>query len=131
MRISKVKFATYIKNRDGNRCRICGSREKLNAHHLNLNENDCDEENGITLCRACHMIVHSKAKHLINRHQTLENRGGNSAEILFILSKWGIGKLQQKTYMFRNPKEEKEMKDMIEAELTMYKKTLQKKEELI
>lgn len=58
------KWSLAVRRRDGFMCRKCGSREKLNAHHvkpfadfpgLRFNIN-----NGITLCEDCHKKEHKK-----------------------------------------------------------------------
>lgn len=46
----------YIKNRDGNICRICkkegiNNTKLLSIHHIDYNKNNLDESNLITLCR--------------------------------------------------------------------------------
>jgi len=54
-------WAEDIKKRDGC-CMICGSEKKLNAHHINDASNHpdlrYDMDNGITLCRKCHVLYH-------------------------------------------------------------------------
>lgn len=56
------KWATQVKRRDDFTCQVCGSEEKLVAHHLNSyksdKENRYNVENGITLCRECHTDFH-------------------------------------------------------------------------
>ena len=56
------KWAKAVKERDGFKCCVCGSTEKLNAHHIKYKaehpENSLKIENGITLCRTCHRIAH-------------------------------------------------------------------------
>ena len=39
-------------------CEICGSKENLDAHHLNGNIKDNRKENIRTLCHSCHMKLH-------------------------------------------------------------------------
>ena len=60
--MNKQYWAKAVKDRDGWKCRVCGSIEKLNAHHLlSVRENPnlaLDVNNGITLCRKCHRIAH-------------------------------------------------------------------------
>ena len=51
-----------IKNRDGNKCVVCGSEELLEVHHI-IPVAVCDkyiysDENCVTLCRTCHHLVH-------------------------------------------------------------------------
>ena len=53
-----------VVDRDQGKCRICGSKENLEAHHIIPVKNDpggkykYDVNNGITLCRNCHDMVH-------------------------------------------------------------------------
>lgn len=47
-------------------CKICGSNQKRNAHHINSASYFPDErfdiENGVTLCYGCHMNFHNNFK---------------------------------------------------------------------
>lgn len=56
------KWARRVKRRDNFRCQICDSEKNLVAHHLNSYKEDEEmrflEENGITLCRDCHIDFH-------------------------------------------------------------------------
>lgn len=49
--------------RDGWRCRICGSKKDINAHHIEYGKENPNQrfntENGITLCKVHHIQVHS------------------------------------------------------------------------
>lgn len=64
------KWSIAVRWRD-RKCRICGSRENLEAHHLydksHFPEFALDMDNGVTLCgsskrtgNACHMAFHTK-----------------------------------------------------------------------
>lgn len=57
-----TRWATQVKRRDDFTCQVCGSKQKLIAHHLNSyksdKENRYNVENGITLCRECHTDFH-------------------------------------------------------------------------
>lgn len=57
-----AKWAVAVKERDGYKCRVCGSSERLNAHHIKYKakvpEKATEIDNGITLCRSCHRIAH-------------------------------------------------------------------------
>lgn len=56
------QVAAMVKDRDGNKCVICGSTENLNAHHIGY-EGDCLDENDIvTLCNRCHECLHDGIK---------------------------------------------------------------------
>ena len=51
-------WTKQVKERDGNKCRICAAKEDVHAHHIIpwkiCEEKRYDIENGITLCRSCH-----------------------------------------------------------------------------
>lgn len=51
-----------MKNRDGNKCVLCGSSENLQAHHVKPTflypEYATDVGNGVTLCKSCHHAAH-------------------------------------------------------------------------
>lgn len=53
-----------VAERDNWKCRICGSKENLEAHHIIPVHNDpegeykYDPNNGIMLCKKCHDMVH-------------------------------------------------------------------------
>ena len=45
--------------RDGNRCRLCNSSERLNVHHRTYERLGCEQDDDvITLCHACHENFH-------------------------------------------------------------------------
>lgn len=56
------KWASAVKQRDDYTCQVCGSTEKLVAHHLNSYKNNPDArydiDNGVTVCRDCHTEFH-------------------------------------------------------------------------
>lgn len=58
-----------VKERAGHRCELCGSTERLHAHHIvsyaEAPERANDPENGMCLCERCHRAAHS-------RHPVLE-----------------------------------------------------------
>lgn len=69
----KVRFSgvrQQILERDGYKCQLCNSQEKLVIHHKDGTTNRKSEKNAnneplnlITLCRSCHILVHkSKMK---------------------------------------------------------------------
>lgn len=52
----------YVKKRDNHTCRFCGSKYRVEAHHI-LKASDFPEfmteiSNGITLCHECHLRAH-------------------------------------------------------------------------
>lgn len=55
-------WSKEVKRRDGNKCVLCGTTEGLQAHHIKpvilYPEYKNDLDNGITLCRACHLKTH-------------------------------------------------------------------------
>lgn len=60
--MTRHDWAVNVKERDGNRCAICGASGKLYAHHIqheavNWNRRT-DIDNGVTLCGRCHILAH-------------------------------------------------------------------------
>lgn len=57
------RWALSVKRRDNFTCQVCGSKEKLVAHHLNsyasAKDRRYDIENGVTMCRDCHTDFHT------------------------------------------------------------------------
>jgi 5-methylcytosine-specific restriction endonuclease McrA len=52
-----------VLERDGWRCQVCGSMQRLQVHHLKFRShsgND-EEQNLITLCAECHARIHQRA----------------------------------------------------------------------
>lgn len=52
------KIRKVIYQRDGFSCVICGKTTFINAHHLDGNTKNCDENNLITVCKGCHKKLH-------------------------------------------------------------------------
>lgn len=56
------KWAKAVKARDGMKCKKCGSRRKLHAHHVKPKAKfpslAYNLSNGITLCQKCHIQQH-------------------------------------------------------------------------
>jgi 5-methylcytosine-specific restriction endonuclease McrA len=54
------KLHREVLKRDGWRCQMCGSMEKLEVHHQKFRSQDGDdfERNLITLCARCHAQTH-------------------------------------------------------------------------
>ncbi len=51
----KARSFVYNNKQKGNECLECGSTKNLDFHHTNYEKNE-----GITLCRSCHNIIHKK-----------------------------------------------------------------------
>ena len=54
----RERFRSAVLKRDGNRCRACGAKGELDAHHV-TDRNEFENggyvlENGIALCPICH-----------------------------------------------------------------------------
>ena len=56
------QVAAMVKDRDGNKCVICGSTENLNAHHIGYDGDRMDENDIVTLCNRCHECLHDGIK---------------------------------------------------------------------
>ena len=59
-------WADAVKDRDGRRCVICGSPERLNAHHIIARENHetkYEIMNGISLCTLHHFFCRQVSAH--------------------------------------------------------------------
>ena len=52
------KVRKIVLQRDKNKCRICGTKEKLHIHHINRNTTDNREINLIAVCVWCHNKIH-------------------------------------------------------------------------
>jgi hypothetical protein len=62
------QWSTAVKERDGHQCQHCGSSKYLHAHHIKQQamfpELALDLDNGITLCRSCHVQEHRRLRPL-------------------------------------------------------------------
>ena len=56
------QVAAMVKDRDGNKCVICGSTENLNAHHIGYDGDRLNENDIVTLCNRCHECLHDGIK---------------------------------------------------------------------
>lgn len=58
------KWRMEVYTRDNFKCRKCGSKIKLNAHHIkpwkDYPEERYNIDNGITLCEKCHILYHQQ-----------------------------------------------------------------------
>jgi 5-methylcytosine-specific restriction endonuclease McrA len=61
---SYQRLCQEILRRDSFRCQSCGGMQNLQVHHKHFRSQsgeDC-EENLITLCAACHRVVHERSR---------------------------------------------------------------------
>lgn len=60
--MNQTTWSKRVRERDKNRCVICGSEERVHAHHMRPRERfpelAFDVDNGITLCIYHHAILH-------------------------------------------------------------------------
>jgi DNA excision repair protein ERCC-4 len=70
---AKVRLACYT--RDGRKCKMCGSKIKIQAHHIlrwaNYPGLRYDLNNLITLCKRCHDMIKGKEDYYIQYFHTL------------------------------------------------------------
>ena len=61
---SYEKLREQVLQRDGWKCQCCGSRSNLEVHHQNFRSQGGNDSarNLITLCWACHSLVHRAPK---------------------------------------------------------------------
>lgn len=54
--------AVLVRERDGNRCRVCGDRRDVHVHHIVFRSQGGTHEtsNLVCVCRACHDMVHAR-----------------------------------------------------------------------
>lgn len=55
----------YVRQRDGKRCRMCGTDKSLHVHHIRYKSEGGKhgERNLVTLCLTCHDRVHGQKRH--------------------------------------------------------------------
>lgn len=55
------KNAATVRERDGHRCRVCGSRDRVEVHHIVYRSRGGDHSTGnlVCLCAGCHGRVHA------------------------------------------------------------------------
>jgi len=67
-------WAGAVKHRDDMKCRCCGSLKRVEAHHIiSVQERPdlkLDLDNGISLCKKCHKMVHT---HIIDLSAFVES----------------------------------------------------------
>lgn len=59
-----MQLKKYIRRRDNYRCQICNKTEstnkhRLDVHHINYNKSNNEVDNLISLCKSCHMRIHT------------------------------------------------------------------------
>jgi len=63
-RPNQSQWRDLVLTHDNNECQLCGATKELHAHHfegIELNPvESADVDNGITLCKKCHIIVHNQ-----------------------------------------------------------------------
>ena len=72
-------WSKLVRQRDGNKCVICGNKDKLNAHHLIDRSVKVLRHmliNGLSLCPSCHKFNRRRSAH-----------GGNIPFVLWMLER--------------------------------------------
>ena len=56
-----ARNAAIVRERDGHRCRVCGSRDGVQVHHIRYRSRGGDHSSGnlVCLCAGCHGRVHA------------------------------------------------------------------------
>jgi hypothetical protein len=72
------KWSHEVRERDGHKCKNCGTSENLEAHHLipwKMNEQLRYEiSNGMTVCGSCHAKLEGRGYHNRGKKFTAEHR---------------------------------------------------------
>lgn len=78
-------WSEFIRERDGNRCVLCHSTERLEAHHIIRksfwNHLKFQTGNGITLCRTCHKEPHAHFNKKPNLQLPMDAEGGEKIDL--------------------------------------------------
>lgn len=90
LRTKLLNWSKEVRNRDGNKCFLCGSTERLNAHHIlpkkMWSKDKLDPRVGITLCCRCHSFgkfsVHRGAGDVLLMEKLREERPEQYAWLL-------------------------------------------------
>lgn len=81
-----LDFIKRVLYRDNYKCRICGSKNKIQVHHLDgyswCHEKRVDDTNGITLCEDCHKLFHSAYGTKHSTREQFEEWIGEKVELL-------------------------------------------------
>jgi len=64
-KIAQARFTKTVRERDGGKCVLCGSKNKLSVHHWYIGKLACaglehNPDNGVLLCSYHHLIVAHK-----------------------------------------------------------------------
>jgi len=104
-------ICAQVRNRDGNKCKICDSIEKLHVHHLTYVRLGGEElKDLVTLCEPCHVEQHNFAKELRDQDGKLKfnkNAALRRAWNLTIKKEANLAKRPEKT---KRKKEKAEIK---------------------
>lgn len=90
LRTKLLNWSKEVRERDGNKCFLCGSTERLNAHHIlpkkMWGKDKLDPRVGITLCCRCHSFgkfsVHRGAGDVLLMEKLREERPEQYAWLL-------------------------------------------------
>jgi hypothetical protein len=80
------RWSDFIRARDGHRCIICNSTERVAAHHVCrksfLPEARFQTGNGATLCGSCHAESHAGFNGRADLQQPMDAQGGEKIEAI-------------------------------------------------
>ncbi len=80
-----VKWRYLVKKRDGFKCMVCERMKNLNVHHIlpksKYPHKIFDVENGITLCRVCHILIKGEEHRFASTFLNLIANGVNSGKL--------------------------------------------------
>lgn len=78
-------WSSFIRDRDGNQCIICGSKKRLSAHHIVRKSFwkhlRFQTGNGITLCHICHKDPHAGFNGRPDLSQPMDAQGGEKIDL--------------------------------------------------
>jgi hypothetical protein len=79
-------WSRFIRERDADRCVMCGSTRELEAHHIwrktTYPKGRLEPGNGITLCTTCHAQPHAKFNGRPDLQQPLDAEGGDDQDMM-------------------------------------------------
>lgn len=93
LRTQLKNWSKTVRDRDGNKCFLCGSTERLNAHHIlpkkMWSKEKLDPRVGITLCCKCHSFgkfsVHRGAGDVLLMEKLKEERPEQYSHLLTLV----------------------------------------------